>query len=123
MSLLIIREFITYGLIGILNTLIHFICFLLLLEIIKYQTIANFFGFMAGLIFSFFMNAKFTFKQDVSLIKFVKMTLVSGGISIFFGFIGDYLSLSPYLTFSVYVLVNPIIGFLLTRFYVFNKKR
>lgn len=114
------RQFITYCLIGFFNTAIHFFAFLFFLKIFNYQTISNFLGFCLGLCFSFFMNAYFTFKEKPDLKKFVRMALTSGGLAFSFGFLGDFFKFNPFVTFGLYVVVNPIIGFILTKYYVFS---
>lgn len=114
------RQFISYCLIGLFNTAIHFFSFLFFLRIFDYQTVSNFLGFCLGLCFSFFMNAYFTFKEKPDIKKFIKMTITSGGLAVFFGFLGDSFQFSPFVTFGLYVIVNPIIGFILTKYYVFS---
>lgn len=114
------RQFITYCLIGLLNTAIHFLAFILFLKIVPYQTISNLLGFCLGLCFSFFMNSYFTFKEKPNVKKFIKMVLTSGGLAFFFGFLGDSFQFSPFVTFGLYIIINPIIGFLLTKYYVFS---
>lgn len=37
-----------------------------------------------------------------------------------FGFIGDYCALEPVVTIVIYFILNPIIGFTLTKFFVFK---
>ena len=37
-----------------------------------------------------------------------------------FGFIGDYYALEPVVTIVIYFILNPIIGFILTKFLVFK---
>ena len=114
------RQFIIYCLIGLLNTAIHFFSFLFVLKIIEYQTISNFIGFCFGLCFSFFMNARFTFKEKTDVRKFFKMLITSGGLALLFGFMGDSFQFSPFLTFCIYIILNPIFGFIITKYYVFS---
>lgn len=68
------------------------------------------------------MNAHFTFRKKTDFKKFIKMMLSSGGLAVFFGFLGDLYVLSPFITFGIYIVVNPIIGFLLTKYYVFSSR-
>lgn len=114
------RQFITYCLIGLLNTAIHFFSFLFFIKIFNYQTVSNLLGFCFGLCFSFFMNAYFTFKKKPDIKKFIKMTMTSGGLAVSFGFLGDSLQLNPFFTFALYIIVNPVIGFMLTKYFVFS---
>ena len=108
-------QFFKFCVIGVLNTGIYFLVFMGLLTIFASQLIANFLGFCAGVTFSFFMNAAFTFKQKTTINKFIRMVLVSGTLSGFFGYLGDSYQWSPYMTFTLFVLVNPLISFFLTK--------
>lgn len=113
-------EFISYCAIGVINTATHYAVFYFTLTLITLQSIANTLGFCFGLIVSFFLNSKITFKKKVSFIRFLKLGLTSGFVALLFGAMGDILSLHPNLTFIVYVIVNPIIGFLLAKYFVFK---
>ena len=115
-----LREFISYCAIGVLNTAVHYAVFYFTLTLISLQSIANTLGFCCGLIVSFFLNSKITFKKKVSLLRFMKLGLASGVVALLFGAMGDILSLHPTLTFISYVIVNPVIGFLLAKFFVFK---
>lgn len=115
------KQFICFCLIGLINTAIHFIVFISLLKFIPYQSIDNFVGFTFGLLFSFFTNAKFTFKQKATKYKFLKMLIVSGSLSFIFGVIGDFFCLNPILTFVLYIIINPIFSFLFIKKIVFNE--
>lgn len=117
-----VKQFITYCLIGLVNTGIHFFAFLLFLNLIGLQAIANFLGFTLGLLFSFFMNSCFTFKKRPSFVKFLKMALTNGGLAFLFGFLGDCFEFRPLLTFGLYISINPVLGFLLTKYFVFSSK-
>lgn len=114
-------QFLTFGVIGILNTGIHFCVFMGFLALFPSQLLANFLGFFAGVVFSFFMNAIFTFKQKTTISKFLKMVAVSGSLSCFFGYLGDSYQWAPYLTFLLFVMVNPLISFFLTKKIVFSE--
>ena len=115
-----LREFISYCTIGVLNTAVHYVVFRGLLTIVSLQTIANTLGFCCGLVVSFFLNSRFTFKTKVSFFRCFKLGLASGAVALVFGALGDILALHPTLTFVSYVLVNPVIGFLLAKYFVFR---
>ena len=110
-----------YGVVGILNTALHAAVFFSLVAVGFAQAIGNFLAFLVAVTFSFFANAKFTFSQRPSLTKFLKMSVVMAALSFFCGFVGDALSATPVITFVVYCAVSYVLGFLLTRFFVFSK--
>ena len=115
-----LTEFVSYCAIGVLNTAVHYGVFLGLLALVPLQTIANTAGFVCGLVVSFFLNSRFTFKKPVSFVRFLKLGLASGVVALVFGLLGDLLALHPTLTFLSYVFVNPVIGFLLAKHFVFK---
>lgn len=49
------------------------------------------------------------------------MTLVMSFLSFGSGWLGDYLTINPIITFLVYCALSYILGFLLSRFFVFSK--
>ena len=67
------------------------------------------------------MNATFTFKEKPTPARFLKMTLIMAVFSYGFGFLGDYYKLDPLITIIIYFALNPIIGFILTKYIVFSK--
>ncbi len=113
-------EFACYCAIGVLNTAVHYVVFRGLLALVPLQTITNTAGFVCGLVVSFFLNSRFTFKKAASLTRFLKLGLANGVVALVFGLLGDLLALHPTLTFVVYVFVNPMIGFLLAKHFVFK---
>lgn len=114
------KEFISYCVIGVLNTAVHYAAFRSVLSVVSLQTIANTLGFFCGLVVSFFLNSRITFKKEVSFLRFLKLGLASGAVALAFGALGDILALHPTLTFVSYVFVNPVIGFLLAKHFVFK---
>lgn len=115
-------QVVSYGLIGILNTGIHFVVFWFVLKICLYQSLANLMGFLVAVTFSFVMNAKYTFKARPTRMRFLKMVVLMALVSLVFGAIGDYFRMNPLLTFGVYFVLNPLIGFCVTKFLVFGGK-
>ena len=114
------RQFFAYCAIGVLNTVVHYAVFAATLMVINSQALANTFAFGVAVTVSFFLNSKITFQKQVSLKRYFKLTLANGLVAFTFGAMGDILALHPLLTFVSYCVVNPIIGFLLAKFFVFK---
>lgn len=76
-------QFIKFALIGVLNTSIHYLVFLALYRLGEvHYLIATAIGYCAGLLNSFLLNKKWTFKTvnvriDFEFFKFVVVNLVS----------------------------------------------
>lgn len=113
-------ELIKYCFIGVLNTGVHFLVFFLIQPIILAQSFSNLIAFAFAVTFSFFMNARFTFQSRPTLKRFVKMSSFMAIISFLFGLLGDIANFHPFLTLVIYFVLNPIIGFLVTKYWVFR---
>ncbi|ELS2599242.1 GtrA family protein [Escherichia coli] len=87
-----LKLFAKYTSIGVLNTLIHWVVFgVCVYAAHTNQALANFAGFVVAVSFSFFANAKFTFKASTTTMRYmlyvvVKQTRnhVNGAICFFF---------------------------------------
>ena len=112
--------FILYGLIGVLNTGVHFIVFMGVYQIIDSQTISNFIAFCAAVVFSFFMNAKFTFQKRPTAKMFVKMFFVMSLLSLGAGYVGDLFTVHPLITFVGYCAFSYLVGFVLSKTFVYK---
>lgn len=65
------QQLIKYGLVGVANTLITFFVIYILQEVLGVSpTFSNVAGYIAGLLNSFFLNSKWTFRSDSSWKKF-----------------------------------------------------
>ncbi|MFZ7214436.1 GtrA family protein [[Pasteurella] aerogenes] len=116
-----LKQFSRYFSVGILNTLIHWLFFGLFYYILSFeQSISNLVGFIVAVIFSFFMNAKFTFKQQVSSVKFISYTGFMGILSYLTGFLADQLALPAIFTLVVFSGISLVCGFLYSKFIVFR---
>lgn len=81
-------QFIKFGLVGVLNTLVHYLVFLLLFRLVGVPMMAaSAIGYMTGVLNSFFVNRKWTFKvsgdsSGSELVKFFTVNVVSLGVNL-----------------------------------------
>lgn len=115
-----LRQFSTYCLIGVINTIVHFAVFCFANSIIGFQSISNLIGFFFGLCLSFVLNGKFTFKKKANFKSFIKFSISSGSLAFVFGWVGDVFVLQPHITFILYICINPLLGFLLAKYFAFK---
>ncbi|GBU09599.1 translocase [Gammaproteobacteria bacterium] len=113
--------FYKYASIGVLNTLIHAIFFFIFIYLSSTQALANFLAFCISVTFSFFMNARFTFKKTASLKRYIFYAAAMGIISYLFGKLADYLDFFPIFTLIGFSMLSLILGFLYSKLFVFNK--
>lgn len=115
--------FIKYFIIGILNTAIHWLVFFILhLQGQLSQSFSNLYAFAVAVTFSFFCNARFTFRDRPTLKRYLLFTSFMGAISWLTGDVGDRLALPPLATVVVFSLISLIMGFFYSKYIVFRSK-
>ena len=123
-----IIQFITFNIIGFINTLLTTLLFFLLIYLEINYIISLFFVYVIGILFSFYMNKSFTFKYESSntMILFVKMC--SSYIIIFMLNAGllfiliEKVLINKYLAQIIAMFLLIIISFMLQKFFVFKEK-
>ncbi|MGK3199110.1 GtrA family protein [Enterobacter ludwigii] len=112
-----------YASVGVLNTAIHWLVFFLLCQVVgSSQAIANLSGFFAAASFSFFANAKFTFKKRPTGYKYVSFVFFMGALSYLTGMAADAISLRPIFTLIAFAPMSVLIGFLFNHLVIFRGK-
>ena len=117
-----LKIFAKYTSIGVINTIIHWLVFLVCVYLLNTnQSIANLLGFTFAVTFSFFANAKFTFKASVSIVKYILYVGFMGLLSVVTGWLSDIHKLPPIVTLVVFSVISLICGFFYSRYIVFKK--
>ncbi|WP_445621070.1 GtrA family protein [Kushneria sp. Sum13] len=114
------RQFFSYAMIGILNTGIHWTIFLLLMTVSASQSLANLAGYIASASFSFFANARWTFKSDATTPRYLGFMVFMGALSWAFGKGADLINLYPLMTLIGFSALSLVLGFLFSRFCIFR---
>nr|MBF0683474.1 GtrA family protein [Pseudomonas sp.] len=109
-----------YACIGVANTLIHWAVFAATYYVVAEQSISNLVGFCAAVSFSFFANAKLTFRQQATPGRYVAYVVFLGSLSYAVGSIADASELPPLVTLVVFSALSLVIGFLYSRYVVFR---
>ncbi|MGQ7111587.1 GtrA family protein, partial [Escherichia sp. TWPC-MK] len=77
-----LKLFAKYTSIGVINTLIHWVVFAICIYVFHTgQALANFAGFVVAVSFSFFANAKFTFKSSTTTMRYMLYVGFMGSLS------------------------------------------
>ncbi|MDO4626305.1 MAG: GtrA family protein [Pasteurellaceae bacterium] len=114
------RQIISYSFIGVLNTLVHWGVFLIVFKLIEMQSISNVMAFICAVIFSFFMNARFTFKKKSTYKRMVWYMLLMGSLNFTIGYISDVISLPAFATLLISSILGPVLGFIFSKYLVFK---
>lgn len=113
--------FLKYCSIGVVNTALHWLIFGLCFTLLNLnQSTANLTAFLVAVTFSFFMNAKFTFNQAPTGLKYILFTVFMGFLSYITGLISDKLSLHPILTLLSFSIISLAFGYLYSKWIVFK---
>lgn len=116
-----LKIFSRYVSVGVINTLIHWCVFAAVISFFSTnQSIANFVGFCVAVTFSFFVNARFTFKSEATKFKYVIFVLFMGFLAFITGMIADYLSIPELATLVFFSGTSLVLGFLYSKFVVFK---
>ncbi|MFC3902967.1 GtrA family protein [Acinetobacter marinus] len=113
--------FIRYFLIGVLNTLIHWLVFFAFYCFMSSQAFCNFMGFSVACFFSYVLNSIFNFKAKMRFKKFIIFYFMLGTISLLVGFFADRVELTPLLTLVITSAISFFFGFFLSKKMVFGE--
>ncbi|WP_169083624.1 GtrA family protein [Paenibacillus sp. PL91] len=116
---------IKFGMVGLLNTLITYILYLVLLDHYPY-VISYSVSYVAGIFISYFFNTLFVFKQPISLknlLKFPIIYLVQYLLNLLLMFIlVDTLNINEKFSLIISIIVTFPITFILSKYVLKNKK-
>lgn len=118
-----VKLFARYASVGVINTLLHWTVFLLLNAAGLSQTLSNTLAFITAVTFSFFANARFTFKGQATTSRFLIYTLFMGLMAAVIGRAGDFMQLPPVMTLVVFSSISLVIGFFWSNKIVFRDKK
>lgn len=115
-----LKLFAKYTSIGVLNTLIHWVVFgVCIYAAHTNQALANFAGFVVAVSFSFFANAKFTFKASTTTMRYMLYVGFMGTLSATVGWAADRCSLLQ-LSLVTFSAISLVCGFVYSKFIVFR---
>lgn len=112
-------EFFRFLLVGVSNTLVAYVVFLLLLPFLPYLY-AYTLSYCVGVVNSYFMNVLFVFKKKISLHSFLKFPFVYVvqyflGASIMWLLVGK-LEIGPVWAYAVVIVVTVPVTYIASRF-------
>ena len=122
-----IKEFLRYTVVGCINTLIYYISYLVFMNIFNFSYRISFVaGYVISIIFSYFLNTYFTYKEKPSLKKFLifPLTYIPNFIIQYIGMmlLVDHFNMNRKLAPIITAIVSTPITFFVMR-YVIKKKK
>ncbi|HDC4673088.1 GtrA family protein [Enterobacter kobei] len=116
-----LKLFARYTSIGVINTLIHWVVFAICIYAFHtWQALANFAGFVVAVSFSFFANARFTFKASTTTMRYMLYVGFMGSLSAAVGWAADKSGLAPIVTLILFSAISLVCGFIYSKFIVFR---
>lgn len=121
----VIKQFVKYSLVGLIGTFLQSMTLVLLVENYDfYPLVGSLIGFVFSLMFSFFINAIWTFRSAKKASYFYKYFIVSLfglGINLFIMFLlVNVLDIWYIWAQLIIIIVVPCINFILNRYWAFT---
>ena len=119
------QEFLSFVIIGIINTF-NGVVFSYIYSSFLNENLAFIFGYISGLIISYFLNSKITFKEELKLIKFVKFAIsyipnfIIQNIVVILVF--NIMGWHKLIAYALAAAIGVPVTFILMKLFAFNKK-
>ena len=109
------KTFIRYASVGVINTLVHWAAFGLMLFSGFSQSVSNVVAFSIAVTVSFFANARWTFKAQATTNRYTVYVLFMGGMAFSVGWAADTLHANPIVTLVTFSVISLICGFIYSK--------
>lgn len=119
-----LKLFSRYFSVGIVNTLIHWVVFAIVFYGVKKdQALSNLAAFCVAVTFSFFANARFTFKAQTTTLRYMLYIGFMGALSVATGWASEACGLPPIFTLVAFSAISLVCGFFYSKFIVFRSEK
>jgi putative flippase GtrA len=116
------KQFASYVVIGVVNTLIHGVVFLTFhVGMGISQAFSNLGGFVVAVSFSFYANARYTFNAKKSWSRYLRFVGFMGFLSLSVGYAADLYTLPPLITWVLFSAISLVCGFLYSKRVIFRE--
>ncbi|WP_432414837.1 GtrA family protein [Chromohalobacter israelensis] len=117
---LMLKFFTRYASVGVINTLVHWSVFAIVYHFTGEQASSNLVAFAVAVTFSFFANARWTFRVQATAWRYTLFVAFMGILSWGTGKLADSLDLPPYLTLITFSALSLGLGYVYSRYCVFR---
>lgn len=117
---IMLKLFSRYVSIGVINTALHWVCFVMFLHFGASQAFSNLGAFCIAVTFSFFANAKWTFRSSATSGRYIAFVAFMGTMAALMGYISDAMKFPPVLTLFTFSGFSLIAGFICSKLIVFR---
>lgn len=117
------KEFSTYAVVGVANTLIHWqIFYVLTIAAELSQAASNFSAFCVAAAFSFYVHALYTFEVGASVLRYLLYVFFMGVMSFVVGHYADVWKIHGLVTVGSFSLLSLVCGFFFSRFVLYGER-
>lgn len=117
------KEFSTYAVVGVANTLIHWqIFYVLTIAAELSQAASNFSAFCVAATFSFYVHALYTFEAGASVLRYLLYVFFMGVMSFVVGHYADVWKIHGLVTVWSFSLLSLVCGFFFSRFILYGER-
>ncbi|AUU91848.1 translocase [Enterobacteriaceae bacterium ENNIH3] len=117
-----LKLFAKYLSIGVINTLIHWAVFVVCIYGLHTdQALGNLSGFVVAVSFSFFANARLTFKAKATTLRYLMYVTFMGALSATVGWAADKSQIAPVITLITFSIISLVCGFIYSKYIVFRE--
>lgn len=117
------KLFARYVTVGVLNTLIHWIIFAVCFLTGLAQALSNFIAFCVAVTFSFFVNARWTFRSEATTIRYMMYVFFMAVIAVITGAYADRMNVPPVATLIIFSTISLACGFIYSKYIIFRDKK
>jgi putative flippase GtrA len=116
------KQFASYVVIGLINTLIHGVVFLTFhVGMGISQAYSNLCGFGVAVSFSFYANSRYTFNAKRSWSRYLRFVGFMGLLSLATGYLADVYLFPPLVTWVLFSAISLACGFLYSKRVIFRE--
>lgn len=114
------KQFSRYSLVGVFNTLVHWLVFALMVWLGMSQAWSNGLAFLLAASFSYWVNSHFTFQKAPKKRSYTFFLLGMGAISVMVGALGDFYQWPGLVTLVSFSALSLFLGFAWSKWVVFR---
>lgn len=117
-----LKLFSRYASVGVINTLLHWSIFALAYHWLDSQSLSNLIAFCVAVTFSFFTNARWTFRSEATARRYAAFVAFMGLLSWLVGKLAENMALPPLLMLVGFSAMSLMLGFVYSRYCVFRSE-
>jgi len=117
------KLFARYSSVGVINTAVHWVVFFAVHAAGVNQAFSNMSAFFVAVTFSFFANARFTFKGKATTGRYLIYLGFMGAMAASVGQMSDTLQLPSIVTLITFSAVSLVMGFFYSKYIVFREEK